>query len=367
MHNPHALSIYRDEFITKEIVRYCLSGKSKTTIKFIKQVIPDRWNQHRFDETIKNENSKFLVTCLICDHTYETDAYHFIKRKQKCSHRNHHELYSDEFIIKFVQKFNGQISVKAVSKRTIHNGRIVYDLSFSCSKHGDFVKRFKWGEVLNGQLCPLCRPRKPNRKLTVEEFIKASVKIHGDKYDYSLITETSRRGKMPILCRRCNRVFYQRADQHKMGKGCPNCSSSKMEEIFKQELTDQGLVEGVDFFHDKICFNDLVGCNGGLLRFDFYFPSIKMAIELNGIHHFRTIKGYKSIDKLKTQQTNDHIKKRFCKRNKIELINIKYINFRKYHKSMLMRAVNRIKKGEQEIPQEKYLYDRSEDQELRLA
>ena len=50
---------------------------------------------------------------------------------------------------------------------------------------------------------------------------------------------------------------------------------------------------------------------------DFYFPSLKLAIELNGPVHYEPIFG---IDKLTQIQNNDKSKLRACDEKKIDLI-----------------------------------------------
>ena len=62
------------------------------------------------------------------------------------------------------------------------------------------------------------------RKLTTEEFIERSKKIHGDKYDYSLTTYMNNNTKIKIICPD-HGVFEQTPNMHKDRKnGCPKCS-----------------------------------------------------------------------------------------------------------------------------------------------
>ena len=54
-----------------------------------------------------------------------------------------------------------------------------------CKEHGEFLQRAS--AHLNGQGCMECRQKKGRTGLDV--FISRCFEIHGDKYDYSLITE----------------------------------------------------------------------------------------------------------------------------------------------------------------------------------
>lgn len=55
------------------------------------------------------------------------------------------------------------------------------------------------------------------------------------------------------------------------------------------------------------------------LELDFYLPEINLAIELNGITHYKPIYGQ---DKFLRQQRNDELKRKLCKKQGITLIEI---------------------------------------------
>jgi hypothetical protein len=60
-------------------------------------------------------------------------------------------------------------------------------------------------------------------KVTTEEFIKRAKEVHGDKYGYSKVEYTGRKKKVCIICP-IHGEFWQRADSHLTGMGCPKCS-----------------------------------------------------------------------------------------------------------------------------------------------
>ena len=62
--------------------------------------------------------------------------------------------------------------------------------------------------------------------LTLEEVLCRFHKVHGDKYDYSLINEneyTNVNQKVPIVCPK-HGMFLQRASHHIEGQGCKKCA-----------------------------------------------------------------------------------------------------------------------------------------------
>lgn len=63
------------------------------------------------------------------------------------------------------------------------------------------------------------------KKLTTQEFIEKSRKIHGDRYDYSKVEYNKGTDKVLIICQE-HGEFYQTAKIHISGKGCPKCSLS---------------------------------------------------------------------------------------------------------------------------------------------
>ena len=63
------------------------------------------------------------------------------------------------------------------------------------------------------------------RKLTIEEFIERSKKIHGDKYDYSLVNYINAKTKIDIICHE-HGIFQQEPFSHKQGHGCSKCANN---------------------------------------------------------------------------------------------------------------------------------------------
>lgn len=61
-----------------------------------------------------------------------------------------------------------------------------------------------------------------SKKLTTEEFIEKAIKIHGDKYDYSLVDYKKTIIKVKIICKE-HGIFEQRPNDHLGGKGCKKC------------------------------------------------------------------------------------------------------------------------------------------------
>ena len=118
-----------------------------------------------------------------------------------------------------------------------------------CSKHGEFLQIPS--DHLRGKGCISCGGRK---KLNNEEFIKNSIKIHGNLYNYDKVKIINCRSKVIIECK-IHGDFQQTPDNHingnhvngtkSTGNGCPKCSgrlkSNNIEFIEKSNLIHDNL------------------------------------------------------------------------------------------------------------------------------
>ena len=92
------------------------------------------------------------------------------------------------------------------------------------------------------------------KKLTKEEFIKKSKKIHGDKYDYSKVDYKNSRDKVCIICP-IHGEFQQKANEHLRGHGCSKCGGT-------HKLTQEQFIDKSKEVHgDKYDYNDVVYTN----------------------------------------------------------------------------------------------------------
>jgi hypothetical protein len=73
---------------------------------------------------------------------------------------------------------------------------------------------------------------------TKQTFIKKASKVHGDKYDYSLVNYTGYKNKVTIVCK-MHGSFEQRAGHHLQGQNCKYCgystASTKLRKILSEK------------------------------------------------------------------------------------------------------------------------------------
>lgn len=153
-------------------------------------------------------------------------------------------------------------------------------------------------------------------KLTIGEFIKKSDEIHSNKYDYSLSEYVRTDIKINIICPK-HGIFNQLVNNHLRGYGCPICKESKGEKEIRNHLIKNNIK-----FIQQHKFDDCKNIKP--LPFDFYLPDYNTCIEFNGKQHYEPIKyfgGRVVYDKLIKR---DKIKMEYCHNNNIPLIILKY-------------------------------------------
>ena len=95
----------------------------------------------------------------------------------------------------------------------------------------------------------------PKRK-TKEEFIKQSIEIHGNKYDYSNINYINTKIKVEIFCNKCKIYFSQTPDNHFQGQGCAVCGFSngtdKRRKTLENFIHDANKIHGEKYDYSKV-------------------------------------------------------------------------------------------------------------------
>jgi len=282
-------------------------SKRKTKEQFIIDSIRKHGNKYDYSlvEYINNRTT-IMIICPIHGEFKQTPSNHIQGRGcKKC-----HILNILMSINTFIQKSN-----------IIHNNKYNYSLvkleglqkeiKIICPIHGEFKQKPEYH--LYGHGCHLCGG---SQKLTLKQFIEKSKKVHGDKYNYSLVEYKNTHTEVNIICK-IHGKFKQKAREHYDGCGCPKCKESKGERKIRNYLK----FNNIDFKSQKT----FEGCKyKNLLKFDFYLPKENLCIEYDGEHHFIIKEHWGGIKEFKNIQKRDNIKIEYCKNNVIKLLRIKY-------------------------------------------
>ena len=113
----------------------------------------------------------------------------------------------------------------------------------------------------------------PNNS-TKEKFIEKSRKIHGERYDYSLVEYINNKTKVKIICKE-HGVFEQRPDNHIQGNNCPICGNiakRKSQTNWDTEL----FIKHCNKIHKKKYDYSLIEYNG-------YIEKVKIICPIHGV------------------------------------------------------------------------------------
>lgn len=185
-----------------------------------------------------------------------------------------------------------------------------------CPIHGEFKQEPQ--NHLNGSSCPYCATIESHnlQRKSTEDFIKDSIKVHGDRYDYSKVNYIDVTTHVEIICKKHGK-FLQTPNTHQGGAGCPNCNISRGEELIKQIL----IKHNIEYFQQKT-FRGLRDV--GKLKCDFYLPLFNLVIEFNGRQHYEVVKAFGGEKGFIDTQRRDKIKREFLYKKNIKLLEIHY-------------------------------------------
>lgn len=244
------------------------------------------------------------------------------------------------------KRLNSRIPFKEIIKRIIdkHPDFLIDEnqdyvnthtsINITCPIHGNF--KMSPNDIFNGQGCPKCgkESMKLKRSHNIDWLIKESNKIHGDKYSFEHFVYKNTKTKSYVTCKK-HGDFPISADKLIYGKrGCPHCSSSKLETSLKMALEKNN----EEFIHK---------CDANIFpwlrnqHLDFYLPKYNIAIECQGIQHYEPtrfggISEEKAIEQLKYVKELDKRKRKLCKEHNIKLLYLKYDdNINEFYKSLV--------------------------------
>lgn len=210
-------------------------------------------------------------------------------------------IHGDEYDYSLVNYVNSRVNVNIV-----------------CKKHGIFSQNPR-NHVEKKSKCPLCRNEKLSKYFAsnTNNFIKKAIKIHNNKYDYSLVNYINGNTKIMIICS-IHGIFHQRPQNHLNGAGCSGCKESIGEKKITNFLGEHNI-----HFERQVSFKELIG-DSNLLFYDFYLPDHKMMIEYDGIQHSKPVKFFGGEIKFLKQKEYDLKKIKYAINNGYRLLKLTY-------------------------------------------
>lgn len=272
-------------------------GKYLTTEEFI--IKANLIHNNKYDYTKSNyvnNNTKLTIICKDHGSFEQRPVDHF--KGQGCPYcGGSNKLTTNEFINRSNKIHNYKYNYSKAKYSNIHS-----KVCIICNTHGEFYQEAKLH--MNGFGCPWCS----KKKMDTETFIEKSKNIHGDTYNYDKTIYTRNKNKVCITCYK-HGDFWQFPNHHIYGCGCPVCKESTLEKEIRNEL-------------EKYKITYISQYNTNWLKrqsLDFYLPDYNVAIECQGIQHFKPIDYFGGIARFNQTLKMDKRKNFLCKENNIKL------------------------------------------------
>jgi len=277
-----------------------------------------------FKVDYKTTYDEVIISCSEHGEFKQKPVYH-IKGSAcpKCNVGGKKQIGIDKFI-KRAHKVHGD---RYDYSKAVYKGADV-KLTIICSEHGEFEQTPS--KHTNREYgCRLCgiKKRVEESRMTKEQFVKKANKKHNNKYDYSLIKSLGHKlekrvsfvteGEDTEIDRNMVDIINDPIIHINTGSGCPSCNESNGEKIIAQILTERG----IEFKRQKRWSK----CKDkNPLPFDFYIPSLNLAIEYDGEQHFIPKLCWSGKEEFEKIKRRDVIKNQFCSDEKIKLLRINY-------------------------------------------
>lgn len=181
-----------------------------------------------------------------------------------------------------------------------------HKVEIGCEAHGSFWQRPN--KHKSGAGCPTCANIliKLKNRDTLEQTVDGFKKIHGDRYDYSKVVYVNATTKVEIVCKE-HGSFWQLPNSHKSGSGCPKCSNRKSERWFGECLEELGYKASKE--RPEWLRNPKTGFK---LELDYYIPELKIAFEVQGLQHYKSIDYWGGEEAFEIRQERDQQKRNLC-------------------------------------------------------
>jgi hypothetical protein len=226
-------------------------NKSKDIEKFIEDAKKIHGNKYDYSK-IEYENSRTQITIICPIHGEFTqianDHIQGSGCKQCGSQKPRTTKRTKENIIQDAKKIHGDkydySKVIYTDKQTTNS-----KIKIICPTHGEFEQIVY--NHLAGKGCVSCYHNTITG--TKEDFVKESIKKHGDKYDYSKVIYKGKKDKVTITCPK-HGDFQQFPAEHKRGKGCSKCSNDNRKS--KNFIEKSIKIHGDKYDYSKVQYED---------------------------------------------------------------------------------------------------------------
>lgn len=193
---------------------------------FIKRSI-EIWGPDKFDYSLVEHKRQDTPVTLICkEHgeVFEQKPMHHFRGQNGCLKCKKNIPWTEETFLNKVKEVHGDKYDYSKVEWTGFKNKI----KIICKKH-DYEFEQQASKHAYGCGCPKCKfiTSGNKRRLKHDEVIKQFQKIHGDKYDYSLVEYVKKHEPVRIICSK-HGEFLQTPNNHYRGAGCQECGKESI-------------------------------------------------------------------------------------------------------------------------------------------
>lgn len=180
-------------------------------------------------EHIKNKNSNIPIICNKCKYYWTPSINNNIYDKNGCpgcSGLIKWNLNLERFLQNAKQIHGDKFDYSQVTPQCIQN--VNSKVPLTCNECKYFWTQSIQHHINQKNGCPNCNHNAP---WTLERFLLAATKIHGNKFEYSQIKNNNIQGcrsKISIICTKSRHTWITTINNHIYHKSeCPHCSKSR--------------------------------------------------------------------------------------------------------------------------------------------
>ncbi len=135
------------------------------------------------------------------------------------------------------------------------------DIFIICPDHGPFTQ--KPYSHLAGIGCSTCTYE--SKRITTDTFVARSIKIHGNRYDYSKVVYTKSNIPIIVICKE-HGEFKQLPTSHVRGAGCKLCYYNSMKLSTAEFIDKANLIHQHKYTYDNVVYKHthtpvFINCN----------------------------------------------------------------------------------------------------------
>lgn len=271
----------------------------------------------------KNMNTKVSCECLLDGYVWDLIPSHAISRGHGCPKCGGSlPLTNDEFRTRLAEEHPTIIA----RSNYINDSTKIECKCLVCNNEWKASPT----HLHQGRGCPKCaiEARRNHFAKTRSSFISEMEVIDPT---IEIIGEyRNSKTKIKCGCSVCGNEWYSTPANLLVGRGCPNCTSSKGERQIAYWLRHYNVL-----YLREYRFADCTHIRP--LPFDFYIPELKTCIEYDGIQHYQPVRfgdttEIQAIENFESCKERDDIKNKYCKTNNIMLVRIPYWDYNNIQK-----------------------------------